>query len=110
LDADVVGIGEAGLLAADRAYAHTLLDGVRTVLDDAVLDSPALAPAVLEIQGTVLDARPHQPLEGPVQGGKVQAARRKQAMLGQRERIGEVIGHGNQVWSWAGRIKAWVAR
>src|SRR5690606_18935837 len=34
---DIVGVGEAGLLAGDRAHAHALLDRTRTVLDVAVL-------------------------------------------------------------------------
>ena len=67
LAADVVGIGEAGLLAADRAHADALLDRVRAVLDDAVLDRPALAPAVLEIQVAEIHARAHQPREGAVE-------------------------------------------
>src|SRR3546814_2756779 len=40
---DVVGIGEAGLLAGNRAHAHALLDRVRAVLHDPVLHRPALA-------------------------------------------------------------------
>ena len=34
----LVGIGEAGLLAGDRAHTHALLDAVGAVLDDAVLE------------------------------------------------------------------------
>src|SRR5690606_9199984 len=64
---DVVGIGEAGLLAGDRAHAHALLDRVRTVLDDAVLYRPAFAARVLEIQVAGIDAGPEQRAERAIQ-------------------------------------------
>src|SRR3546814_6244289 len=42
---DVVGIGEPGLLAGNRAHAHALLDRMRAVLDDAVLHRPEIGRA-----------------------------------------------------------------
>ena len=41
IQGDLIGIGEAGLLAADGAHADAPVDIVRAILDDAVLDHPA---------------------------------------------------------------------
>jgi hypothetical protein len=54
---NLIGIGEAGLLAAHRAHAHALLDRMRTVLDDAVFHRPALMARMLEIQIGEINAR-----------------------------------------------------
>src|SRR3546814_5588986 len=64
LGVDVVGIGEAGFLAGNRAHAHTLFDRMRAVPDDAVLDRPGLAPRMLEIQVAEIDAGAEQRTEG----------------------------------------------
>ena len=64
LGVDLVGIGEAGLLAADRAHADALFDRVRAVPDNAVLDRPAFASRVLAIQVAEIDARSEQGAEG----------------------------------------------
>ncbi len=87
---DIVGIGEAGFLAGDCAHAHALLDGVRTVLDDAVFHAPALAPRMLEIQIAEVDARAQQGAEGAVEMAGVQAGGKQQPGFGQSE---SVIGH-----------------
>src|SRR3546814_5947392 len=63
LGVDVVGIGEAGFLAGNRAHAHTLFDRMRAVPDDAVLDRPGLAPRMLEIQVAEIDAGAEQRTE-----------------------------------------------
>ncbi len=90
---DVVGIGETGLLAGNRAYAHALLDGVGAVLDDAVLHAPALAPRMLEIQVAKVDAGAEQCAEGALQAGGIEAGRKQQAGFGEAE---GVFGHGTQ--------------
>src|SRR3546814_7406432 len=59
LGVDVVGIGEAGFLAGNRAHAHTLFDRMRAVPDDAVLDRPGLAPRMLEIQVAEIRSEEH---------------------------------------------------
>ena len=79
LGVDVVGIGEAGLLAADRAHAHALLDRVRAVAHDAVLHRPALAPRVLEVDVAEVDAGPQQGAERALQPGTVQPRGHQQA-------------------------------
>ena len=53
--ADLVGIGERGLLAGDRAHAHALLDVEAARLDDALLQAPALGARVLEVQVGVVE-------------------------------------------------------
>src|SRR5690606_273650 len=85
LAVDVVRVGEAGLLAADRAHAHALLDRVRAVLDDPVLHAPALAPRMLEIDVAEVDAGPEQGAEHAIETGRVEPGRLQQARLGQGE-------------------------
>ena len=76
---DVVGIGETGLLAGDRAHADALLDRMRAVLDDAVLHRPAFAADVLEIQVAEIDARTEQCAEGAPSSRRWHRARRAAA-------------------------------
>src|SRR5690606_5850549 len=58
-------------------------DRMRAVLDDAVLERPALAPAVLEIQVPEIDAGAEQAREGAVQASEIEAGRGEQP--GRRE-------------------------
>jgi hypothetical protein len=58
LQADVVGIGEGGFLAADGAHADALLDVEAARFDDALLQAPGLGTRVLEIQVGVIDVVP----------------------------------------------------
>src|SRR3546814_6126173 len=84
-DLDVVGIGEAGFLAGNRAHAHALFDRMRAVPDDAVLDRPGLAPRMLEVQVAEIDAGAEQRTEGAFQPGRIEACGRQQAGLGRSE-------------------------
>ena len=83
---DVIGIGEAGLLAGDRAHADALVDGVRAVLDDAVLHRPALAPRMLEVEIAEIDAGPKQGAEGAMQALLVESGGKQEAGFGEGER------------------------
>jgi hypothetical protein len=82
---DLIRIGEAGLLAGDRAHAHALLDRMRTVLDDAVLHAPALVARMLEIQVAEVDARAQQAGERALQRVGIQAGGSQQAGFGDGE-------------------------
>ena len=78
---DLVGIGEAGLLAGERAHADALLDAVGAVLDDAVLERPGLLARELEIEVGVIDGVTHHVAEHArdavlVEFGRARAARR----------------------------------
>jgi hypothetical protein len=53
---DVIGIGKGGLFTAHGAHPHTLIDTEAPGLDDALLQTPALAAAVLEVQVGEIDA------------------------------------------------------
>ncbi len=57
---DLVGIGETGLLPAHRTDAHTLIDPVATVLDDAVLEGPGFVATDLEIEVRAIDSMAHE--------------------------------------------------
>ncbi len=82
---DVVGIGETGLLARDRAHAHALFDRMGTVLDDAVLHCPALAPGVLEVEIAEIDTGAQQGAERAVQPVLVEAGGQQEAGFCKRE-------------------------
>ena len=56
LEADVVGVGERGLVATDRAHANAAIDREAARFDDALLQAPALAARELEIEVGVIDA------------------------------------------------------
>ncbi len=90
---DVVGVGESGLLAGHRPYAHALLDGMGTVLDDAVFHAPALAAGVLEIEVAEVHTGAEQLAEGALQAIGIQPAGAQQAILGKRQ--GD-ISHGSR--------------
>ncbi|KAG0778685.1 hypothetical protein G6F22_011089 [Rhizopus arrhizus] len=90
---DVIGIGKAGLLAGNRPHAHALLDGMGTVLDDAVLHAPALAAGVLEVEVAKVDTGAEQLAEGALQASGIQATGAQQAVLGKRQ--GD-ISHGSR--------------
>ena len=62
-------------------YTKGILDRMRAVLDDAVLDRPAFAPAVLEIQVAEIHARPEQAAEGAIELAQRQPGGREQAAL-----------------------------
>ena len=79
---DVIGVGEAGLLAGNRAHTHALLDGMGTVLDDAILHAPALAAGVLEVKVTKVHTGAEQLPEGALKASGIQATRAQQAVLG----------------------------
>jgi hypothetical protein len=53
--ADLVGIGEGGLLAGDGAHADAALDVEAARLDDALLQAPGLGAGVLEIQVGIVE-------------------------------------------------------
>ena len=66
---NVVGIGEGGLLAADRPHAHALVDAEAAGLDDALFQAPAFAARVLEVQVGVVDLVGGDFAPGPWTGG-----------------------------------------
>ncbi|MOA26607.1 hypothetical protein D3C78_1474140 [compost metagenome] len=53
---DLIGIGEAGFLAAHGAYSNPLVDIVRAILDDTVFNHPGFVVARLEIEIGVIEA------------------------------------------------------
>ena len=50
---------KAGFLATDGSHADTLLDGMRTVFDDAVFEGPVFTSAVLKVEIAEVDAGTH---------------------------------------------------
>ena len=52
--ANLVSIGKAGFLAADRADADALIDIVRTIFNDAVFQNPGFVIARLKIKIAVI--------------------------------------------------------
>src|SRR3569832_277984 len=57
---DLVGIGEARLLAAHRAHADAALDAVAAAFDDAVFQSPRFVAAGLKIEVGAVDRMTHE--------------------------------------------------
>ena len=82
---DLVGIREAGLLAAHRAHADALLDRMIAFLDDAVLEHPGLAARMLEVEIGGVDGRPDELAEHAVEVGRGEATRNEQALFGEGE-------------------------
>ncbi|MNF64571.1 hypothetical protein D3C84_463070 [compost metagenome] len=76
--AQLVRVGEAGLLAADGAHTHTLIDVVAAILDDAVFQHPGLVPAALEIEVAELHLMAHQAAEQLLQPPFVEIVRGQQ--------------------------------
>ncbi len=58
LGGDRIAVGEAGLLAGQRANTNALLQVEAALLDDAILQHPGLADLVLKIQIGRVDTRP----------------------------------------------------
>jgi hypothetical protein len=85
LQADVVGVGEGGLLAADGAHADALLDVEAARLDDAFFQAPGLGTRVLEIQVGVIDVVPEQLAEDALELVRRQSVRAQQGLLGDLE-------------------------
>ncbi len=82
---DVVGVGEGGFLAGDGAHAHALVDAEAAGLDDALLQAPAFAARVLEVEVSIVDPVVGDDPQGFEQGGLVQLVRRKQQLTGSLE-------------------------
>src|SRR6185295_2542930 len=72
VEADLVGVGEGGLLARDRAHADTLLDVEASRLDDAFLEAPALVARVLEVEVRVVDLVRGERAEHPLELGGIE--------------------------------------
>ncbi len=87
VERDVVGVGEGGLLAADRAHAHTLLDVEAARLDDALFQAPGLGALVLEVEVGEVDVVAHQLAEGLLELRLAQAVGRQQVTVGDLEGI-----------------------
>jgi hypothetical protein len=85
--ADVVGIGKGGLLAADRAHADALVDVEAARLDLALFQAPALGAAVLEVQVGVVDVVGEQAAEHRRQLVGVESVRRQQRGLCGSEKL-----------------------
>ena len=80
--ADVVRVGECGLLAADGAHTHALFDVEAARLDDALLQAPAFAATVLEVQVGVVDLVRQDLTEHSRQPARVESVRRQQGAVG----------------------------
>ena len=76
--AQLVRVGETGLLAADGAHPHPLIDVVAAILDDAVVQHPGLVPAALEIEVAELHLMAHQAAEQLLQASFVEIVRGQQ--------------------------------
>ncbi len=76
--AQLVRVGKAGLLAADGAHPHTLIDVVAAILDDAIFQHPGLVPAALEIEIAELHLMTHQAAEQLLQAPFVEVVRGQQ--------------------------------
>src|SRR5574343_217869 len=74
--ADVVGVGEGGLLAGQRAHADALVDVETARLDDALVQAPGLGARILEIEVGIVDLVRQDLAEGP-----------RQVALGRRKRF-----------------------
>src|SRR5579863_3120361 len=79
---DLVGVGEAGLFAGERAYADALLDAGAAVLDDAVLERPGLLARELEVEVRKVDGVPEHLAEYPIETAVVEAARLQDEIAG----------------------------
>ena len=91
--ADVVGIGERRLLAADGAHADALVDVEAAGLDDALLQAPGLGARVLEIEVGVIDAVAEHLAEHAGELPGRQVVRRQQVLLGGAKKTAGVLGH-----------------
>jgi hypothetical protein len=80
--ADVIRVGECGLFAAHRAYAHALVDVEAAGLDHAFLEAPALGARILEVQVGIVHAVAHDLAEHARQPAGVKSVRRKQRAVG----------------------------
>src|SRR5207244_10176408 len=82
VEADLVGIGERGLLAGDGAHADALLDIEAAGLDDAFLEAPALGARVLEVEVGVIDLARGERAEDALELARLQVEGREQGRLG----------------------------
>src|SRR5690606_13825777 len=80
-DVELVGIGEARLLADDRAHADALIDAENAFLDDAVLDGPALVARRLKVEVPVIEPMRHQLAERAIDDGEVEPGGLEQLSL-----------------------------
>ena len=76
---DLVRIGEARLLAGERAHADAVVDAVRAVLDDAVLERPRLLADQLEVDVGVVHRVAHDVAEHARDAVLVEAGGQQQA-------------------------------
>ena len=76
--AQLVRVGEAGLLAADGAHPDPLIDVIAAILDDAIFQHPGLVPAALEIEIAELHLMAHQAAEQLLQAPFVEIVRGQQ--------------------------------
>jgi hypothetical protein len=86
VEADLVGVGEGGLLARDRAHAHALLDVEAARLDDPLFQAPALGARVLEVQVRVVDAVRAERAEHALELAGLELVGLEQAALGGAEK------------------------
>src|SRR6185312_11135670 len=81
---DLVGVGEACLLARERAHTHTLLDARAPVLHDAVLERPGFLAGELEVEiGEVDGVREHL-AEDVIETAVIETARPEDEIAGER--------------------------
>ncbi|ABA47973.1 hypothetical protein BURPS1710b_3335 [Burkholderia pseudomallei 1710b] len=88
LGRQVVRVRERGALAGDRAHADALVDAEAARLDDAFLEAPRFAAGGLEVQIRVVDAMREDIGERAREKGFVEAVRREQDVLREREVAG----------------------
>src|SRR3989442_3639656 len=89
--ADLVGVGERGLLPRDRAHPHALVDAEAPGLDDSLLEAPALAARILEVEIGVVEPAGKQRPEHTGKLRRLEIVRREQERLrGGKELLGSV--------------------
>ncbi len=88
---DLVRIRETGLLAGERAHADAVVDAVRAVLDDAVLERPRLLADQLEVGVGVVDRVTHDVAEHVRDAVLVEAGGQQQAGARGGERVGRRV-------------------
>ncbi len=90
--ADVVGIGEGGLLAAHRPHPHTLVDVEGAGFDDPLFEAPAFGTTVLEVQICVVDPVREDVAEGALEVGRVERVGDEQPVRRGLDRVERMRG------------------
>src|SRR5258708_4504527 len=78
----LVGVGKAGFFTADGAHADALLDAVRALFDNAVLERPGFLARQLEVQIRIVHAAAHERVEYLAQAPLIESRGRQDHFLG----------------------------